>query len=185
MPSGASGTENQSVGSSDTFLGLSAVFSACVLSGLAGVYFEKVLKNSSSGSASKSLWERNIQLSAFSILLSGIVMYSKDGHILSVTGVFYGFNYLTWVVISVQAFGGLLVAVVVKYADNILKGFATSISIILSFIASVFIFDFEISASFVCGCICVIGATLLYGKRSSVDSGAESETGIRNIKIIN
>jgi UDP-sugar transporter A1/2/3 len=37
------------------------------------------------------------------------------------------------------------VALVIKYADNIAKNFATSVSIILSFLASVSLFDFEIS----------------------------------------
>jgi UDP-sugar transporter A1/2/3 len=38
-----------------------------------------------------------------------------------------------------KALGGLVIAAVIKYADNIMKGFATSISIILSSIASYFI----------------------------------------------
>lgn len=37
-----------------------------------------------------------------------------------------------------QALGGLVVAAVIKYADNILKGFATSVSIILSTVISYF-----------------------------------------------
>ena len=40
-----------------------------------------------------------------------------------------------------QAFGGLMVAVAVKYADNILKVFATSISIIVSSIFSYLVLD--------------------------------------------
>lgn len=39
-------------------------------------------------------------------------------------------------VLCSQAFGGLVVAAVVKYADNILKGFATSVSIIVSSLMS-------------------------------------------------
>ncbi|MEJ1270895.1 solute carrier family 35 (UDP-N-acetylglucosamine (UDP-GlcNAc) transporter) member 3 [Cricetulus griseus] len=38
----------------------------------------------------------------------------------------------------VQALGGLVIAAVIKYADNILKGFATSLSIILSTVISYF-----------------------------------------------
>ena len=43
-----------------------------------------------------------------------------------------------------QAFGGLVVAAVVKYADNILKGFATSVSIVVSSLVSFhFLNDFK------------------------------------------
>ena len=37
---------------------------------------------------------------------------------------------------SIQALGGLIVAAVMKYADNILKGFAAALSIILSSLTS-------------------------------------------------
>lgn len=56
-------------------LGLFAVFAACMLSGLAGVYFEKVLKGSNA-----TLWVRNVQLSFFSLfpaLFLGVLW--KDG----------------------------------------------------------------------------------------------------------
>lgn len=56
-------------------LGLVAVFAACMLSGLAGVYFEKVLKGSNA-----TLWVRNVQLSFFSLfpaLFLGVLW--KDG----------------------------------------------------------------------------------------------------------
>lgn len=43
-----------------------------------------------------------------------------------------------------QAVGGLIVAAVMKYADNILKGFATSLSIVLSsFVSYFFLSDFH------------------------------------------
>ena len=43
-----------------------------------------------------------------------------------------------------QALGGLVIAAVIKYADNILKGFATSLSIILSTLISYFwLHDFD------------------------------------------
>lgn len=62
-----------------------------------------------------------------------------------------------------QAGGGLLVAVVVKYADNILKGFATSLSIIVSCIASIYLFDFHLTLQFAFGAFLVIVAIFLYG----------------------
>ena len=47
-----------------------------------------------------------------------------------------GFYTKIFTVLCPQAFGGLVVAAVVKYADNILKGFATSVSIIVSSLVS-------------------------------------------------
>lgn len=45
---------------------------------------------------------------------------------------------------ALQAYGGLVIALVVKYADNILKGFAVSLSIIISsFISYWFLNDFQ------------------------------------------
>ena len=139
--------------------GLLAVGAACVLSGLAGVYFEKVLKGSDA-----SLWIRNIQLSIPSCIF-GLVFgaWMKDGAAIASQGFFQGYSPMTWAVITCQAVGGLIVAVVVKYADNILKGFATSISILLSCLISVFLFNFQLSAEFAFGAALVIYASYLYG----------------------
>ena len=80
---------------------------------------------------------------------------------------------------------------VVKYADNILKGFATSISVVISCIASVFIFDYEITGMFVIGaCIVLIGNfkfILIYSNTylwSTRESKEESIASIAKIKII-
>ncbi|XP_035676721.1 UDP-galactose translocator-like isoform X2 [Branchiostoma floridae] len=140
-------------------LGLIAVVVSCISSGFAGVFFEKVLKGSVA-----SVWVRNIQLAFFSILLGLISMWTKDGAAVSEKGFFYAYNWVTWMTICMQAFGGLLVAVVVKYADNILKGFATSFSIILSCIASVYLFSFHITLQFAFGATLVIFSIYLYGK---------------------
>jgi UDP-sugar transporter A1/2/3 len=47
-------------------------------------------------------------------------------------GFFHGYSAYTWCSIVINSFGGILVAVVVKYADTILKVIATTLSIILS-----------------------------------------------------
>ncbi|KAJ2052021.1 UDP-galactose transporter Gms1 [Coemansia sp. RSA 922] len=149
-------------GVSSKFMGLVSVLTACMLSGLAGVYFEKVLKGSR-----KSVWTRNVQLSLFSLppALFGVLVV--DGSGVRSQGFFNGYTIWTVAAISLQAFGGLLVAVVVKYADNILKGFATSISIVLSCLVSFWLFDFHITTPFVLGTGLVLFATYMYGKHSS------------------
>ncbi|KAJ3152797.1 hypothetical protein HDU89_001000 [Geranomyces variabilis] len=140
-------------------IGLVAVTIACVLSGLAGVWFEKVLKGSQA-----SLFLRNMQLCLFS-LIPGLFfgVYLMDGAAVRQHGFFQGYNAWTWAAILCQAIGGLIVALVVKYADNILKGFATSLSIILSSVASFFIFDFKLTLMFTLGSSVVLYATHLYG----------------------
>nr|CAG8463609.1 6918_t:CDS:2 [Entrophospora candida] len=144
----------------ERILGLSAVAVACVISGIAGVYFEKVLKGSKA-----SVWIRNVQLSFFSLFPALILgVWWKDGDGVWEKGFFYGYNLTVVGAIACQAIGGIIVAMVVKYADNILKGFATSISIILSFIASVYLFDFIVTSTFLVGSTFVLIATYLYSK---------------------
>ncbi|KAI9018402.1 nucleotide-sugar transporter-domain-containing protein [Hyaloraphidium curvatum] len=158
LPSGADAKASD-LQVSEKLLGLLAVTIACLLSGLAGVYFEKILKGTSA-----SLWVRNVQLALFSFVpgyLFGVLW--MDGDSVRENGFFHGYNAWAYGAIACQAFGGLIVALVVKYADNILKGFATSISIILSSVASVFLFDFHITLTFLLGSSLVIYATYLYG----------------------
>jgi hypothetical protein len=55
------------------------------------------------------------------------------------------------------------VAVTIKYADNILKGFAASFSIIFSSIGSFFILgELNVTVFFVAGTVLVVVATFLY-----------------------
>ena len=125
----------------------------------AGVYFEKILKGSQ-----MSVWLRNIQLGIYGTVIGLIGMQIKDGAKIAEKGLLFGYTNVVWIVIFMQAFGGLLVAVVVKYADNILKGFATSFSIIVSCVVSVYLFNFQLSGQFLFGAALVISAIFLYGR---------------------
>uniref|UniRef100_A0A671Q5T5 UDP-N-acetylglucosamine transporter-like n=1 Tax=Sinocyclocheilus anshuiensis TaxID=1608454 RepID=A0A671Q5T5_9TELE len=118
---------------SSQLMGLLAVLVACFSSGFAGVYFEKILKESK-----QSVWIRNIQLGLFGLIFGLGGVFAYDGERVQENGLFQGYNHVTWTVVALQALGGLVIAAVIKYADNILKGFATSISIILSTLISYF-----------------------------------------------
>lgn len=147
--------------------GFGAVTAACFTSGLAGVYFEMVLKNSKA-----DLWVRNVQLSLFSLIPALLPMlYHQHSsppsphHSQGFFGqMFANFGVWAWATVSIQVFGGLVTAVVIKYSDNILKGFATSLSIILSFLASVALFDFKLTSSFVIGSSVVLASTWMYNQ---------------------
>ena len=142
-------------------LGFIAILIACCLSGFAGVYFEKILKNS----ASVSLWIRNIQLSVVAIPIGLVQVFLLEYEHISTNGLFHGFTPLTWFCILLQVQGGLLVAVVVKFANNILKGFATSMAIVISTIASMFLFDFNLTPTFIFGSALVISSVMMYNKQ--------------------
>ena len=94
-----------------------AVLCASVLSGFAGVYFERILKGSTT-----TLWVRNIQMGIPSIFLALIGVITADFESVSANGFFHGYSPIVWTVILLQALGGLVVAVVVKYAGAIIRG---------------------------------------------------------------
>lgn len=143
----------------NSLLGLISVLCGCLTSGFAGVYFEMVLKTSPA-----SIWLRNIQLSLIGIVTCLVACYFKDLEALQTRGFLSGYNEYVWGVIVLQAAGGLIVAVVVKYADNVLKGFATSISIILSCFASFHLFhDVSLNVGFTTGAFVVLLAVFAYG----------------------
>lgn len=125
-------------------IGLSAVLVAAVASGLAGVYFEKMLKDSATPA---SVWTRNIQLSFYSLFpaLAGVIF--KDGEDIARHGFFEGYNWVVWTAIVFQALGGVLASLCINYADNIAKNFAASISIVISFLFSVWFFNFQVNFS--------------------------------------
>ncbi|XP_030044491.1 CMP-sialic acid transporter isoform X2 [Microcaecilia unicolor] len=59
--------------------------------------------------------------------------------------------------------GGLYTSVVVKYTDNIMKGFSAAAAIVLSTVASVMLFGLQITLTFILGTLLVCISIYLYG----------------------
>lgn len=140
----------------DRFIGFVAVTCACFTSGLAGVYFELVLKSSNK----VDLWIRNIQLSLFSLLPALLTAFLTTWT--SDEWLFANFGFWAWATVLTQVIGGLVTALVIKFADNILKGFATSLSIILSTLAGVYLFGSPLPLGSALGSLVVLLATYAY-----------------------
>jgi len=162
LPRGQSGSAGTAApaapANGNAAVGLVAVLSACVTSGLAGVYLEKILKQTDA-----SIWLRNIQLALFGALAAFVGCFVTDGSKIAQDGFLQGYSSLVWGVILLQAVGGLVVAAVLKYADNILKCFGNAVSIVLSCILSgVLLQEFTADGLFVLGTILVLMATSLY-----------------------
>lgn len=142
----------------DSILGLIAVGIGCVTSGFAGVYFELVLK-----STKASIWLRNMQLACIGIVMASVACYYNNYEDIRDRGFFVGYTEVVWTVIFFQAAGGLIVAMVVKYADNVIKNFATAFSIVLSAVISYWLFqDVQLNLMFLLGASSVIGSVYVF-----------------------
>lgn len=109
-----------------------------------------------------SLWSRNVWLALYSILVSVIGILFKNPSLLLPSNFFHGYTFWSWLAVVLLAVGGLIIAMVLKYADNILKAFGNSVSILVSSLISVYLFHFVITKNFFLGCALVMGAIVLY-----------------------
>eukprot|EP00521_Asterionellopsis_glacialis_P015375 CAMPEP_0195303144 /NCGR_PEP_ID=MMETSP0707-20130614/32307_1 /TAXON_ID=33640 /ORGANISM="Asterionellopsis glacialis, Strain CCMP134" /LENGTH=488 /DNA_ID=CAMNT_0040366607 /DNA_START=89 /DNA_END=1555 /DNA_ORIENTATION=- len=158
-------------------LGLLCVTGACFCSAFASVYTEKLLKKpatvlgDSSSQPTASLWMRNIQMAFFSICIATFQILSEEQrHNNTAVGeeqsqsksFFHGFTPWVYALVLIQAVGGLLVAAVMKYTDNVLKGLAMSVSVVLSTASSIVLFDTPLTLEFVVGATVVLGSVYLF-----------------------
>lgn len=142
-------------------VGFVATIVACCWRGLADVYFEKVWKHSDQ----VSLWMRNIQLCFYSILPALFLdVIGQDRKAIRELGFFHGYNFATVSVVVLQTLGYIQVALVLKYADNIMKNFATSMSIVVSPVASLLLWGTSISNELLVGASLVIVAIFWFSK---------------------
>ena len=117
------------------------------------------------GASKTSLWLRNIQLATYSTAIACVGLVGQRGvAALSPSTLLAGFDQPDlWLSVLWQSAGEILVAVTIKYADNILRGFAQGVAIIVGAIGSHYIFGFELSAVFIVGVGAVLVAVFLYG----------------------
>ena len=131
----------------DQMWGLLVISFQITISGFVAVYFEAMLKDKV---VVVGIWERNFQLAAYSIIVLFImkIIESNYGftHLTSNTEpeekpFFSGWTPLAIVLVLLQSIGGLLVAATLKYADAVLKCFATSVSIMITSVVGYFFLD--------------------------------------------
>jgi UDP-sugar transporter A1/2/3 len=153
-------SDNKNVEHGGQVIGLLAVVASCFTSGFAGVYFEKMLKSTQK----VSVYMRNSQLAVWSILIGLIPVFLHDFDSIRKNGFFQGYDKIVVGVIVCQTMTGLVVALVMKYGDTILKGFATSVAVVLATVLSIFIWNAQVDGWFVVGAAMVMSAVALYSK---------------------
>ena len=159
--------------------GLIAVTVACLCSAFAGVYFEKVLKrptvDGGQARAPVSMWMRNVQMAFFSVCIALINMIretdesrgytgelNEDTNLPTVKPFMHGFTVYAYGIVLLQAGGGMLVAAVIKYADNVLKGMATGVSVVTATFFSTFLFGTTLSGQFAFGAGIILVSVYLF-----------------------
>ncbi|XP_057439632.1 CMP-sialic acid transporter 1 [Lotus japonicus] len=118
------------------------VLSAC-LSALAGIYTEFLMKKNSD-----TLYWQNIQLYTFGTIFNLARLVVDDFRGGFENGpwwqrIFNGYTITTWLVVLNLGSTGLLVSWLMKYADNIVKVYSTSMAMLLTMVLSIFLFDFK------------------------------------------
>ncbi|RNF27555.1 CMP-sialic acid transporter [Trypanosoma conorhini] len=153
-------------------IGVAATAASFTMSSAASVLMEGFFKSKST-SLNSFTSTKNVHLSFYSSayfaalqLLGGVgggfAEFRQTGLAGSVAAYFRGFDYLVWVLVLLQAIGGLVVAVVLKYSDNIMRTFASGFSLALSGFCSSYLYSFTPGALFLIGNVVSIGAITMY-----------------------
>jgi len=169
----------------DPVKGTAAILTIVGLSGFAGVMTELLLKNkkmntgnagniaTSTDNAPKlSIWDRNIQLSFWSIIFGIISLFIDRSWMYKDDGLLSGFSGVTIILIILWTCGGLLVAMTIKYTNVVIKGFASAISLIVICIGGNLFLDDYLDLIFGVGAIVTIIATFNYNDKDKTPSSS-------------
>lgn len=148
--------------------GIFATLGIALSSGFASVYTEKVIKvRGNSDIRSKySLAYIQVQMASASLIIIILWAVVVDFGEISRHGLFKGFSPAAALSVFNSAIGGLTVAAVLKFADAVLKGYATALSVVLTGILSMFFFGTHLSTSYILGIVNVMCSMVLYNNKN-------------------
>lgn len=126
----------------------------CFLSGFAGIYFEKVLKQNT---PDISIWARNIQLSVATLFLGLVSIYLSPPSPSS-----GNFQPIVFVLMFNSGLSGILIALLVLYADNVVKNIGGTVSVVLTAVLDFVLFKSNVHPTFILGSIVVFTSVSIY-----------------------
>ncbi|KAK3227993.1 hypothetical protein Dsin_007855 [Dipteronia sinensis] len=144
------------------------VLSAC-LSALAGVYTEFLMKKNND-----SLYWQNVQLYTFGAIFNMSRLLLDDFRGGFENGAFWqrlfdGYSITTWLVVLNLGSTGLLVSWLMKYADNIVKVYSTSMAMLLTMVLSLYLFNFKPTMQLFLGIIiCMMSLQMYFAPPSTL-----------------
>lgn len=153
--------------------GVLATLVVALCSSFASVFTEKVIKaprkeNSDTTLTtmgdmnSYSLAYTQIQLALVSLTINGTYVLLMEYRTIANQGLWHGFSSLALVNIVNTALSGLVTASTLKYADSILKGYATTIAMLLIALMSYWMFGTQLGLLYGMGVVNVCCSVFLY-----------------------
>ncbi|KAK3005296.1 hypothetical protein RJ639_016906 [Escallonia herrerae] len=129
-----------------------------LLSGFAGVYTEAIIKKR----PSRNINVQNFWLYVFGMAFNAVAILVQDFDAVMNKGFFHGYSLITFLMILNHTLSGIAVSMVMKYADNIVKVYSTSVAMLLTAVVSVFLFGFNLSLAFFLGSVVVSVSVYLH-----------------------
>lgn len=143
---------------------------SCVLSAFGGIYSEKLLKQK----PAESIHWQNMQLYGWGIVFNvlGVLVHSGTG-VLS-TGLTHGFHGWAWAVVLNNAFNGLAISAILKYADNIARVYAHACAMLVTMAISVVFLSQSPTPQLLIAVAMVSASAVQYNLRSADAQGGST-----------
>jgi len=138
-------------------LGFIIALCYCLMSGFAGVYSEALLKK-----GRKSIHASNIWLYLFGSLFNLATTIVMHGSTIMESGFFAGFTPLTCLIVINSSCMGLLISIVMKYLDNIVKVYMNAVAVMVSMGISIVLFGQTFNQNFLIAVFLVAYSLRLY-----------------------
>jgi UDP-galactose transporter len=125
------GELEDSIGAQTAIIGAAVALVACVLSAFGGVYSELLLKKDG---ALHSIHLQNLLLYGWGVIFNSLALLVKDRERIASGGLLQGYSPIVLLLIANNACVGLAISAVLKFANNLVRVFAHTASMLLTMV---------------------------------------------------
>ena len=151
----------------EVLIGSLATIASCLLSSFAGVYNEVLLKRNGQV---HSIHLQNSLLYAWGVCFNCIGLLILYHNELTERAFFKGYTPLTWTLVLNNAFSGLAISAVLKFANNIVRIFAHAGAMTITAILGSAMFGHHVTSQLILSMILVTASTVSYASDGPMPS---------------